>query len=86
MSWLGCWSSIWIVQQGGVIFCKNLRCVGVGGETSPPTHRDKAAMNGAQIRLSGMDRWVEGSVSGPPAENNQMFGDGTSNGGSGWRQ
>jgi len=28
------------------------------GETARPTHRDKAAMNGAQIRLSGKGRWM----------------------------
>jgi len=38
---------------------------GVDGEASRPTHRDKAAMNGAQICLFGKGRLMAGSVSGP---------------------
>ena len=37
------------------------------GWTSRPTHRERAAMNGAQIQLSGKDSRVAGSMSGPPA-------------------
>ena len=36
-------------------------------QASRPTHRDTAAMNGAQIYLLGKDRSMTGSVSGPPA-------------------
>ncbi len=37
------------------------------GKNSPPTHRDKAAMNGARTDLLAKHRRVAGSVSGPPA-------------------
>ncbi len=36
-------------------------------KSSRPTHRDKAAMNGAQTYLFAKLRRVAGSVSGPPA-------------------
>ena len=38
------------------------------GKISRPTHRDKAAMNGAQTYLFAKLRRVAGSVSGPPAK------------------
>src|ERR1017187_4677279 len=48
--------------------------VGMDGATPRPTHRDKAAMNGAQIHLSRKDGWMEGSVCGPPAFNHYATG------------
>jgi hypothetical protein len=38
-----------------------------------PTHRDKAAMNGAQISLFAQLKRVAGSVSGPPAGVNPLY-------------
>ena len=37
------------------------------GKNSRPTHRDKAAMNGAQTSLFAKPKRKVGSVSGPPA-------------------
>ena len=38
-----------------------------------PTHRDKAAMNGAQLYLFGKDSWMAGLVCGPPAEDPKEY-------------
>ena len=45
------------------------KAAGVDGKYSRPTHRDKAAMNGAQTYIFAKLSWVAGSVSGPPAPN-----------------